>query len=71
VLKRTLREVFSHWETKAAKRMEWRNLVGEVRAGTRRYHRYDDDHDDDDGDDEVSFSGEEGKGFSSAGFLKN
>ena len=27
--------VFSNWKTKASKRMEWRSVVGAVRAGTR------------------------------------
>jgi len=41
-----------NWTTKAVNRMEWRRVIGAVKAGNTLHHQYDDDDDDDDDDDE-------------------
>jgi hypothetical protein len=34
------KSVVNNWKTKAANRMEWRSITGDVKAGTRLKHPY-------------------------------
>jgi len=50
--------LLNKWKTKTANRMEWRSVVGAIKAGTRlqlQCDEDDDDYDDDDDDDDILY----------------